>query len=63
MPNSNKTETEYWLALKLVPRLAAHKKIALVRRYGLKKLFTNNQTPQPVPLDGLQHQYQALNHW
>ncbi len=44
MPNSNKTETEYWLALKLVPRLAAHKKIALVRRYGLKKLFTNNQT-------------------
>jgi len=36
----------YWLALKLVPRLATHKKIALVNRYGLTALFsTSAQSP------------------
>ena len=35
------SDEAYWLALKLVPRLAAYKKIALVEQYGLKKLFSN----------------------
>ena len=30
----------YWLALKLVPRLAIHKKLALVDSYGLTALFS-----------------------
>jgi DNA processing protein len=38
---NNKSDTEYWLALKLVPRLATYKKIALVEQYGLKKLFSD----------------------
>ncbi|WDE05354.1 DNA-protecting protein DprA [Thalassomonas viridans] len=33
-------EPDYWLALKLVPRLAISKKLALVDRYGLQELFT-----------------------
>jgi len=35
-----KTNIHYWLALKLVPRLAIHKKIALVDAYGLTALFS-----------------------
>lgn len=31
----------YWLALKLVPRLAIHKKLALVDTYGLTTLFSS----------------------
>ena len=34
-----KSKTHYWLALKLVPRLAVHKKLALVEAYGLDALF------------------------
>jgi DNA processing protein len=34
-----KTDQEYWLALKFVPRLAVHKKLALVKKYGLTQLF------------------------
>ncbi len=34
-----KTNLHYWLALKFVPRLAVHKKIALVDAFGLKVLF------------------------
>jgi DNA processing protein len=36
----HKSNIHYWLALKLVPRLAIHKKLALVERYGLKSLFS-----------------------
>jgi DNA processing protein len=36
----NKTNIHYWLALKLVPRLAIHKKLALVDAYGLEALFS-----------------------
>lgn len=51
-----KTNIHYWLALKLVPRLAIHKKLALVDTYGLAALFSlsslspltsaNNLTPK-----------------
>lgn len=30
----------YWLAVRAIPRLASHKKIALVAKYGLRTLFT-----------------------
>jgi len=35
-----KSNTHYWLALKLVPRLAIHKKLALVDSFGLTALFS-----------------------
>ena len=34
------TSTHYWLAVKAIPRLASHKKIALVEKYGLTALFS-----------------------
>lgn len=34
---------ELWLALKLVPRLAIHKKISLVNTFSLTNLFTSSQ--------------------
>lgn len=37
----NKTNIHYWLALKLVPRLAIHKKLALVDKYGIAALFSS----------------------
>jgi DNA processing protein len=40
--NSN---SEYWLALKLVPRLAIHKKITLVETFGLTALFSTDNKP------------------
>lgn len=36
----NKTNIHYWLALKLVPRLAIHKKLALVDAFGITALFS-----------------------
>ncbi|MBA6294360.1 DNA-protecting protein DprA [Colwellia sp. MB3u-70] len=33
------TLTHYWLAVKAIPRLASHKKIALVEKFGLTALF------------------------
>jgi DNA processing protein len=41
----HKNNIHYWLALKLVPRLAIHKKLALVDRYGLTALFSFSETP------------------
>ena len=38
-----KSNIHYWLALKLVPRLAIHKKLALVEHYGLTTLFSSNK--------------------
>jgi len=35
-----KSNIHYWLALKLVPRLAIHKKLALVDTYGIDALFS-----------------------
>jgi DNA processing protein len=36
----HKSNIHYWLALKLVPRLSIHKKLALVEHYGLTALFS-----------------------
>ena len=41
------SKTHYWLALKLVPRLGIHKKLALVDAYGLSSLF-NSSTLSPL---------------
>ncbi len=38
-----KSTIHYWLALKLVPRLAIHKKVALVDSYGLTALFSSSK--------------------
>ncbi len=40
--NNSQNNTRYWLALKLVPRLAVHKKIALVEAFGLTALFSSH---------------------
>ncbi|PKI15727.1 DNA-processing protein DprA [Colwellia sp. 12G3] len=45
MVNNSKSNIEYWLALKLVPRLAIHKKIALVETFGLTALFSLDNNP------------------
>ena len=42
---NNSKNIEYWLALKLVPRLAIHKKIALVETFGLTALFSLDNKP------------------
>ncbi|NQY86872.1 MAG: DNA-protecting protein DprA [Colwellia sp.] len=36
----SKSNIHYWLALKLVPRLAIHKKLALVDAYGIAAIFS-----------------------
>lgn len=46
----NKSNIHYWLALKLVPRLAIHKKIALVNTYGITALFSS-QTLSTLSLE------------
>ncbi len=38
-----KSTIHYWLALKLIPRLAIHKKLALIDSYGLMALFSLSQ--------------------
>ncbi|MCI2282301.1 DNA-processing protein DprA [Colwellia sp. MSW7] len=38
-----KSNIHYWLALKSVPRLAIHKKLALVNHHGLSTLFTSSK--------------------
>ena len=42
MGNNSQNSIQYWLALKLVPRLAINKKIALVETFGLAALFSFN---------------------
>jgi len=45
----------YWLALKAIPRLATHKKIALVEEVGLEALFScDEQTLTSLGLSALQ---------
>ncbi|MFT6206311.1 MAG: DNA processing protein [Colwellia sp.] len=39
----NRSASHYWLALKLIPRLASHKKLILVERFGVEKLFYPSQ--------------------
>jgi DNA processing protein len=42
------TNIHYWLALKFVPRLAIHKKLALVDTYGLLNLFSLDSAPSKL---------------
>lgn len=44
MTNNHKSNIQYWLALKLIPRLAIHKKIALVESFGLTALFSTKSS-------------------
>jgi DNA processing protein len=46
--SNSKSNIQYWLALKLVPRLAVHKKIALVETFGLTTLFSFNHHTSPL---------------
>jgi len=43
-----KNNIHYWLALKLVPRLAIHKKLALVDSYGLTALFSISERSSSI---------------
>ena len=47
MPQSN---PHLWLALKKVPRLAIHKKLALVEEFGIETLFSSDFDVQRLPL-------------
>lgn len=49
-----KTHVHYWLALKFVPRLAIHKKLLLVQKFGLMKLFTSLPSSQLLHLSDKQ---------
>ncbi len=44
----HKSNIHYWLALKLVPRLAVHKKLALVEAYGLTALFSLSKSSSSI---------------
>jgi len=55
-----KTNLDYWLALKLVPRLAVRNKLALVKQYGLAELFQSNKTLNTLNLTT--NQYSAFCH-
>jgi len=41
--NEKKSANHYWLALKFVPRLACHRKLALVELFGIEQLFHHSQ--------------------
>lgn len=41
--NKDRSESHYWLALKLVPRLASQKKLTLVELFGVEQLFHPSQ--------------------
>lgn len=62
-----KSNIHFWLALKLVPRLAIHKKLVLVDRYGLTALFSSAKLTSANNLTAKQlsafHQpdWQAIN--
>lgn len=55
-----KTNIEYWLALKFVPRLAVQKKLALVKQHGLVPLFHSKKIRNTLHLTS--NQYTALCH-
>jgi DNA processing protein len=41
--HKSRSEIHYWLALKLIPRLASHKKLTLVELFGVAQLFHPSQ--------------------
>lgn len=54
------TPTHYWLAVKAIPRLASHKKILLVEKFGLSTLFSSTTD---LALSGLTNpQRAAITH-
>jgi len=60
-----KTNIHYWLALKLVPRLAIHRKLALIEAFGLKALFFCSKKQQNIlhsEYKLTQKQLTAINH-
>ena len=58
-----KTHRHYWLALKLVPRLAIHKKIKLVASLGIKGLFDNQNSLSNLALSAKQISAIASPDW
>ena len=46
----HKSNRHYWLALKLIPRLSVHKKLALVESYGLAALFSSSEKSSSTPV-------------
>ncbi len=62
--NNSISNVHYWLALKLVPRLAVHKKIALVETFGLTTLFSfHHHTSTLSSANGLSvNQLAAFHH-
>jgi DNA processing protein len=58
----NKTNIHYWLALKLVPRLAIHKKLALVDAYGLPALFSLSSLSPLTSANSLSSKHLAAFH-
>ncbi|MEW6984171.1 DNA-processing protein DprA [Colwelliaceae bacterium 6471] len=55
-----KTVIQLWLALKLIPRLAIHKKLTIVREYGLNQVFYN--PPQTLKSALTEKQLSAIEH-
>jgi DNA processing protein len=51
---NEKSANHYWLALKLVPRLAPHRKIALAELFGIKQLFHHSQELSSLSLTSKQ---------
>jgi DNA processing protein len=49
-----KSNIHYWLALKLIPRLAAHKKLAIVQKVGLVNLFERTTSLENFSLTATQ---------
>tara|TARA_R110002094_G_scaffold1936_2_gene8151 strand:- start:2900 stop:4066 length:1167 start_codon:yes stop_codon:yes gene_type:complete len=57
------TSVHYWLALKAIPRLASYKKITLVKKFGLKTLFTQQVDLNQTGLTGAQRSAISSPDW
>ena len=53
----------YWLALKFIPRLAVNKKLALVKHFGLKPLFSSPPAQQQSKLTDKQQRALMCPDW
>ncbi|MFB1014858.1 MAG: DNA-processing protein DprA [Alteromonadaceae bacterium] len=58
-----RTYQEYWLALKFVPKLAIHKKLVLVKEYGLVQLFRSLEVLNSCKLTSNQRSAFAHPNW
>ncbi len=59
----NKSHIELWLALRLVPRLAINKKLALVTEVGIERLFQSELSLTSYPLTSKQYAAITLPDW